>query len=132
MMKFISPLLSDPLSGVEGLKGKRAYLYCRVAHDDGLSLELQKEELLDYAEQAGLIISGIAAEYAGGLKLDRSALKEVSQAVRTRKADIMLVKSVSRILRDIRQLHRYISFLSKHGAALCSIQQQQLFRGEAL
>lgn len=44
------------------MKGSRAYLYYRVAHNDGFSLELQKEELLQFAEQAGLEIVGISAE----------------------------------------------------------------------
>lgn len=43
------------------MKGSRAYPYCRVAHDDGFSLELQKEELLRFAERAGFEIVGISA-----------------------------------------------------------------------
>lgn len=59
----------------------KAYIYCRVAHDDGFSLKLQADELRHYANRAGYTIVGIAAEYGSGVTLDRPALQEVTEAV---------------------------------------------------
>ena len=54
--------------------------YCRVAHDDGFSLEAQGAELRRYAEQAGYTIVGAADEHSSGLTLDRPALQKVTEA----------------------------------------------------
>lgn len=112
-----------------GMKGSGTYLYCRLAHNDGFSLELQKEEILQFAEQAGLEIVGISAEYAGGRTLDRIGLNEVSQAICSGKADIVLVKSTSRIARDMPHFQEYIRFLDENGAMLCCMQEQLVFGG---
>lgn len=131
MMNFpITPLYKH--ASCDGMKGLKAFLYCRVAHDDGSTLELQIDELRHYAEQAGFIIVSIAAEYAGGRTLDRTALKQVTQAVCDSKADIVLVKNVSRITRDIFQLQDYIDILTAHNTALYCIQEQILFKGEGI
>lgn len=111
------------------MKVFRAYLYCRVAHNDVFSLELQKEELLQFAEQAGLEIVDISAEYAGGRTLDRDGLNEVSQAICSGKAAIVLVKSTSRIARDMPQFREYIRFLDENGAMLCCMQERLVFGG---
>ena len=68
----------------------KAYIYCRVAHDDGFSLELQADELRRYAKQAGYTVVGIAAEYGSGVPLDRPALQEVMEAVLAGKVDVVL------------------------------------------
>lgn len=132
MMRSSTPLTFPPYRPFPqdgGMKGSRAYLYCRVAHNDGFSLELQKEELLRFAERAGLEIVGISAEYAGGRILDRGGLNEVSQAICSGKADIVLVKSTSRIARDMPQFQEYNRFLDENGAMLCCMQEQLVFGG---
>ena len=133
MMRLSTPPTFPPyrlFSQDVSAKGSRAYLYCRVAHNDGFSLELQKEELSQFAKQAGLEIVGISAEYAGGRTLDRGGLNEVSQAICSGKADIVLVKSTSRIARDMQQFQEYIRFLSENGTTLCCMQEQLVFGGE--
>lgn len=129
MMNFpITPLYKH--ASCDGMKGLRAFLYCRVAHNDGSTLGLQVDELRRYAEQAGLIIVDIAVEYAGGRTLDRTALKKVTQTVCDSKVDIVLVKNVSRITRNIFQLQDYIGILTAHNAALYCMQEQILFKEE--
>ena len=49
-----------PFPQDSSMKGSRAYLHCRVAHNDGFSLELQKKELLQFAVQAGFEIVSIS------------------------------------------------------------------------
>lgn len=132
MTKHLFPMLPGLSTGADDMKGMRAYLYCRAAYNDGFSLELQKEELLRYAKQKGFVISGIAAEYAAGRTLNRSALEEVSEAVCRGRVDVVLTKNISRISREIWQSQRYASFLAEHGTALCCMQDQSMCRGEAL
>jgi DNA invertase Pin-like site-specific DNA recombinase len=55
----------------------RAFLYCRVAHEDSFALEHQRFLLQLYAKQAGYTIIGAADEYGSGLTLDRPALQKV-------------------------------------------------------
>ena len=59
----------------------RAFLYCRVAHDDSFTLEHQRFLLQFYAKQAGYTIIGAADEYGSGRTLDRPALQKVTEAV---------------------------------------------------
>ena len=131
MMKFpIAPLYGQ-VPCTDSMKGLRAFLYCRVAHNDGVSLDLQAAELRCFAEQAGFTIAGEAAEYGSGLTLDRAALKEVTQAVNNGKVDVVLVKSVTRIARDMWRLQEYIDLLAAHDVSLYCLQEQLLIRGEA-
>lgn len=132
MTKHLFLTLPEPFPGTDDVKGMRAYLYCRVAHDDGISLELQKTDLLHFAEKKGLVIVGVAVEHAGGWTLNRCALNEVSQAVCSGQVDMVLAKSCSRISRDFGKLQKYVSFLGEHGTALCCMQEQLMFRGEGL
>lgn len=75
----------------------RAYLYCRVAHDDSFHLEAQAATLRWYAEQAGYTIIGASCEHGNGLTLERPVLQEVTQAVLAGKVDVVLVNSLTRI-----------------------------------
>lgn len=131
MMKLpIAPLYGQ-FPCTDSMKGLRAFLYCRVAHNDGFSFDLQSTELRRFAEQAGFTIAGAAAEYGSGLTLDRAALKEVTQAVNDGKVDVVLVKSTTRIARNMWRLQEYIDLLAAHGVSLYCVQEQLLFRGEA-
>lgn len=59
----------------------RAFLCCRVAHDDRFSLETQGAELCSYAKLAGYTIIGAANEHGIGLTLERPALQETTEAL---------------------------------------------------
>ena len=96
----------------------KAYIYCRVAHDDGFSLKLQADELRHYANRAGYTIVGIAAEYGSGVTLDRPALQEVMEAVLAGKVDVVLISSLDRIGRDWGMTKQYIDLLTEHKVKL--------------
>ena len=78
----------------------RAFLYCRVAHDDSFALDYQRFLLQLYAKQAGYTIIGAADEYGSGLTLDRPALQKVTEAVVAGKVDVVLVHNLTRIGRE--------------------------------
>ena len=131
MMKFPTIPMCEQVPCTNNMKGLKAFLYCRVAYNDGFSLELQANELRHFAEQAGFTIAGEAAEYGSSLTLNRAALKEITQSVQNGKVDVVLVKSVSRIARNLLQLQEYIDFLTAHNVSLYCVKEQLLFRGEA-
>ena len=105
----------------------RVFFYCRVAHDDGFSLEAQGAELRRYAEQAGYTIVGAADEHSSGLTLDRPALQKVTEAVLAGKVDMVLVKSIDRIGREWGMTQRYIDLLTEHKVQLLCVRDRLLF-----
>ncbi|MGF0007169.1 recombinase family protein [Eubacteriales bacterium SGI.150] len=86
----------------------RAFLYCRVAHDDSFALEHQRFLLQLYAKQAGYTIIGAADEYGSGLTLDRPAIQKVTEAVVAGRVDVVLVHSLTRIGREWGMTQSYI------------------------
>ena len=105
----------------------RAFLYCRVAHDDSFALEHQRFLLQLYAKQAGYTIIGAADEYGSGLTLDRPALQKVTEAVVAGRVDVVLVHSLTRIGRKWGMTQSYIDLLTRHKVKLLCIRDRLLF-----
>lgn len=105
----------------------RVFLYCRVAHDDGFSLETQATILRWYAEQAGYTIIGASCEHGSGLTLERPALQEVTHAVLAGKVDLVLVHNMARIGREWGMTQSYIDLLTEHKVKLLCIRDRLLF-----
>ena len=102
----------------------KAYIYCRAAHDDGFSLELQAAKLRRFAEQAGYTIVGIATEHSSGVPLDRPALQEVTEAVLAGRVDVVLVNSFDRLGRDRNMTKQYIDLLTEHKVKLHCVRER--------
>ena len=96
----------------------RAFLYCRVAHDDSFALEHQRFLLQLYAKQAGYTIIDATDEYGSGLTLDRPVAGRV---------DAVLVHNLTRIGREWGMTQRYIDPLTRHKVKLLCIQDRLLF-----
>ena len=94
----------------------KAYIYCRVAHDDGFSLELQADELRRYAKQAGYT----------GVTLDLPALQEVTEAVLAGRVDVVLVNSLDRLGRDRSMTKQYIDLLTEHKVKLHCVRERMI------
>ena len=105
----------------------RAFLYCRVAHNDFFALEHQRFLLQFYAKQAGYTIIGAADECGSGLTLDRPALREVTEAVIAGKVDVVLVHNLARIGREWGMAQSYIDLLTRHKVKLLCIRDRLLF-----
>ena len=113
--------------GVKVVWDMRAFLYCRVAHDDSFALEHQRFLLQIYAKQAGYTIIGAADEYGSGLTLDRPVLQKVTEAVVAGKVDVVLVHNLTRIGREWGMTQRYIELLTRHKVKLLCIRDRLLF-----
>ena len=107
----------------------RAFLYCRVAHDDSFALEHQRFLLQLYAKQAGYTIIDAADEYGSGLTLD---LQKVTEAVVAGKVDVVIVHSLTRIGREWGMTQSYIDLLTRHKVKLLCIRDRLLFDETAL
>lgn len=102
----------------------RVFLYCRVAHDDGFSLEAQAAWLRHLAERAGYTIVGASCEYGNGLTLERPALQKVTEAVLSGKVDMVLIQSMTRIGREWGMTQKYIDLLTAHNVKLLCIKER--------
>ena len=102
----------------------KVYIYCRAAHDDGFSLELQAAKIRRFAEQAGYTIVGIAAEHSSGVILDRPALQEVTKAVLAGEVDMVLVNSLDRLGRNRSMTERYINLLTENKVRLYCVRER--------
>lgn len=80
----------------------RVALYCRVAtdHDEGRSLEAQKERLRQYAERQGYTVVAEVAEIGGGLSLDRPGIRELSGLAHRHAMDEVLAVNIDRFGRN--------------------------------
>ena len=105
----------------------RAFLYCRVAHEDSFALEHQRFLLQLYAKKAGYTIIGATAEQGSGLALDRPGLEKVTQAVLAGEVDMVLVNSIDRIGREWGMTQAYIDLLTQHKVKLLCIRDRLLF-----
>ena len=102
---------------------RRVWLYCRVASQDTLALEMQERHLKDYAHQHRWSVQGISTDHNVGTTLFRPGLAELSKAVTDGKVDTVLVFNVSRLCRSMQDAAYYGDFLRKHGVDLYSIDE---------
>lgn len=101
---------------------KRAWLYCRIdAPEDAHGiLKSQKKELLDYAEQMGFEVVGASEDLGSGLIYDRPGLAECMKAAADGKADVLIIKDLSRIGRDTARTLEFLRGLDQLGVKLYS------------
>lgn len=79
---------------------KRAWLYGRVAYDDGITLAVQMDLLRHWTAEHGYAIVGETAEAGSGIRSDRPGLSEVMQAVREKRMDTLVVRKLDRLTRN--------------------------------
>ena len=79
---------------------KRAWLYGRVAHDDGITLVAQMDLLRHWVSEHGYAIVGETAETGSGIRPDRPGLSAVMQAVRGKRMDALVVRKLDRLTRN--------------------------------
>lgn len=100
----------------------RAWIYCRIdaPEDEHGSLKSQKEELYNYAEQMGFIVTGSSQDTGSGLEMNRSGLLEVLQAAENGKIDVLVVKRLDRISRDAPKTIGFLRNLKQLGITIYS------------
>ena len=101
---------------------KRAWLYSRIdaPEDTNGVLKNQEKELCDYAVQMGMTVAGTSSDLGSGLDYERPGLKQITAAAKDGRFDILLVKSLSRLGRDMEQTGELIKTLHEQGVGVCS------------
>ena len=101
---------------------KRAWTYSRIdaPEDAHGSLKSQKKELFDYAEQLGFAITGSSEDFGNGLDFNRTGLLEVMKAAEDGKMDVLLVKRLDRLGRDMLKMLEFLRGLDQVGIRLYS------------
>lgn len=105
------------------MSNKRVWLYGRIANDfgEGRELEMQMTFLRRWAAEKVYTVAGETAEVGCGIQAERPGLAEVTRAVREKKMDAVVVKDLSRLMRDYIAGTSYINFLQAEGVELVSI-----------
>lgn len=101
---------------------KRVWIYSRIAHDkQGESeLEKQKENLIAYAKEKGFKIVGTSEDVGSGLDYDRKGIKEVIEATQSKNVDVVLIKSLYCIGRDLFKTYEVLELLKSNGIVIIS------------
>jgi len=80
------------------------------------SLAAQERDMIVYAQKQGFTIAGVTAEHGSGLNFSRKGIKAISNAIESHKANVLLVKDLSRLGRDLEEVDVYLHWLKKHNA----------------
>lgn len=96
---------------------KKAWVYTRIdAPEDRYGmLKKQDQTLTEYAQHMGWEVVGHSQDLAGGRNINRPGLQALTDAVTAGAVEILVISNVSRISRDIRNIHTYAEFLKSNG-----------------
>lgn len=99
-------------------------LYIRVANENETSDITKAQQinmLKEYAENHNYKIVLEAFNYSDGLNMKRDGLEKINKAVLSGSIDLILVKDISQISRNIISIQQFIYFLRNQNISLISI-----------
>ena len=96
----------------------RVLTYCRLAHNDSMVMECQKDYLRRWAAENGCTVVGEITEVGNGIQLDRPGLSEVMRTVQEKSVDALVVKKLDRLARRPLDAYRLIELLKEKGVDL--------------
>ena len=103
------------------MEQKKAWIYCRVAHNEPDSaevLERQRHRLESYAKEHGFEIVGVSSDIGSGLTMDRPGLLDFHAAAEDGNTDILLIHSLTRLDRDVDKVTKYWHLLRNLGVSV--------------
>jgi Site-specific recombinases, DNA invertase Pin homologs len=106
------------------IKIDRVWLYTRVSNDNtnGESIENQKEILLSYAKENNMIIKGESSDNdVSGMHFKREGIDKLTEAVKNKLINTVLVKDLSRLGRHNIETLNYIEFLYRNNVRVLSV-----------
>ena len=107
----------------------KVYVYCRVANENQVDMELQQKVVQDYCEDKGLKIDAYFCDNGvSGLKYDREGLSKLFNVIQS--GDIVVIKNVARLSRNIKQYMYFEEQIKKVGATLVIVDKPVLECGE--
>lgn len=103
------------------MEQKRAWIYCRVAHNgpgSAEALNMQRLRLESSAKEHGFEIVGSSSDMGSGLTFDRPGLLGFHAAAEDGKVDVLLLHSLTRLGRDTSEVRKYCYLLSDLGVSV--------------
>lgn len=104
---------------------KKAWIYCRVAHnwpDSAGALAAQRNRLESYAKEHDFEIVGISSDIASGLTFEnRPGLLDFHAAAEDGDTDILLIHSLTRLGRDADKVTKYWNLLRDLGVSVHTV-----------
>ena len=103
------------------MEQKRAWIYCRVAHNGPDSAEVlngQQLRLESYAKEHGFEIVGSSSDIGSGLTTDRPGLLNFHTAAENGTVDVLLILKLSRLGRDADKVTKYWHLLRDLGVSV--------------
>mgnify|MGYP006282399765 CR=1 FL=1 len=97
-----------------------AAIYARVSTEDQ-DLDTQSENLLEYARDLGLDVDAehVLADKSTGTNTDRAGFRQLIELVEDDDVDAVVVRSITRISRNMRDLHRTVgTIVEDHNCGL--------------
>lgn len=108
------------------MEGKRAWIYCRTNSGGTDELEMQREQLENYAAEQGFTVQGVSADRHNSTTSVRPGFLEVNRVIGRRQVDILLIYSISRDFRPMDDMVQYWTFLNRHGIRLFTAQEGEV------
>ena len=103
------------------MEQKKAWIYCRVAHngpDSAEALAAQRNRLESYAKEHDFEIVGVSSDIGSGLTMDRPGLLDFHAAAKDGDTDILLIHSLTRLGRDVDKVTKYWHLLRDLGVSV--------------
>lgn len=106
----------------------RAWIYCRIDAPEDVhgTLKGQKKELYDYADQMGFIVVGCSEDIGSSMDRNRSGLIEVIKAAGEKEMDILLIKKLSCLGRNMEQMLEILQELNQSDVRLYSLLEGEI------
>lgn len=100
---------------------KRVALYCRLAHENSVMMECQRNYLRRWAAENGCEVADEIAEIGSGVRLDRPGLTKAMQAVQEKRIDALVVKDLDRLTRRTLDAFQIMERLKEQGVDLICV-----------
>ena len=103
------------------MKPKKAWIYCRVAHngpDSMAVLATQQKGLETYAKEHNFKIVGTSSDIGSGLTMDRPGLLDFHAVAEDGTVDVLLIHSIARLGRDMDKVTKYWHLLRDLGVSV--------------
>ena len=103
------------------MEQKKAWIYCRVAHNGPDSAEIlaaQQDRLEAYAKKHDFEIVGTSSDIGSGLTMDRPGLLDFHAAAEDGDTDILLIHSLTRLGCDADKVTKYWNLLRDLGVSV--------------
>lgn len=92
----------------------KVYAYCRVAREENFNLDKQYEAAKNYCKNNNLILEKIWSDVGSGLDQRRISLNSMLNVLQA--GDIVIVKDIARLSRDVGGYEKIITTITDRGA----------------